>query len=110
MRRDPRKRYSTTPSFEFPEGAPVLFRGLMPRAVTRKTPFVEHEVQLGDRLDALAEAYYGDPRHWWVIAQANPEVFFAADLVYGPPAPADGLTSFRAGARIFIPAKPEEPV
>ena len=30
-----------------------------------------HLVMAGDRIDSLASRYYGDPRFWWVIAQAN---------------------------------------
>jgi len=25
----------------------------------------------GDRLDLLSQEFYGDPRYWWVIAEAN---------------------------------------
>jgi hypothetical protein len=25
----------------------------------------------GDRLDLLAQEFYKDPRHWWVLAEAN---------------------------------------
>ena len=25
----------------------------------------------GDRLDLLAQQFYGDPRQWWLIAEAN---------------------------------------
>ena len=25
----------------------------------------------GDRLDLLSQEFYGDPRYWWVIADAN---------------------------------------
>lgn len=28
-------------------------------------------VQDGQRLDTLANTYYGDPAMWWIIAQAN---------------------------------------
>ena len=109
MRRDPRKRYSTTSTFAFAEGEPVLFRGLMPRDVTARPAFVEHEVRVGDRLDKLADDYYGDARMWWVIAQANRDLLFAADLVYGPVSASEDLATFLAGRRIVIPAKPEGP-
>lgn len=32
---------------------------------------VSYQVQLGDRIDVLANRFYGDPVLWWVIAQAN---------------------------------------
>jgi nucleoid-associated protein YgaU len=109
MRKDSRKRYSTTENFTFADGAPVLFRGLMPRNVTRKTAYVEHELRVGDRLDSLAESFYGDPRLWWVIAQANPDFLFPADLIYKAVGDDNNTPEFRAGKIIIIPAKPEGP-
>jgi len=38
-----------------------------------------HVVVAGDRLDALAYRYYGDPTLWWVIADAN-AIAFPLDL------------------------------
>ncbi|WP_119730202.1 LysM peptidoglycan-binding domain-containing protein [Thermomonospora amylolytica] len=32
-----------------------------------------HTVESGDRLDRLAQRYYGRPRRWWRIGDANPE-------------------------------------
>ena len=29
---------------------------------------------VGDRLDSLANTFYKDPRHWWVISNANPDI------------------------------------
>ena len=108
MRSDPRRRYSSTGTFSFAEGEDGVFRGLLPRRVEVKTAYVEHILQVGERLDTLAEAYYGDPRYWWVIHQANPQIFFPASLVYGP-ADETGAAGWRAGARIFVPARPEGP-
>jgi hypothetical protein len=31
---------------------------------------------LGDRFDMIAAREYGDPLLWWVLARANPEVFY----------------------------------
>lgn len=30
-----------------------------------------YQVQNGDRIDRLANSFYGDPVLWWVIAEAN---------------------------------------
>lgn len=38
--------------------------------------FDPYVVQQGDRLDVLAYSYYGDALLWWIIARANPEVFY----------------------------------
>jgi hypothetical protein len=32
-----------------------------------------HTLTANDRLDHLAQRYYGKPRSWWLIADANPE-------------------------------------
>ena len=109
MRSDSRKRYSSTEAFSYPDGAPRPYRGLKPREVKAKTAYVEHEIKPGDRLDTLAQAYYGDPRLWWVIAQANPDAFFPADIVYQPAPDADGVVETRAGRVIAIPSRPEGP-
>lgn len=33
-------------------------------------------LKAGDRFDKLAADAYGDPTKWWIIAEANPEVFY----------------------------------
>jgi hypothetical protein len=42
-----------------------------------------YAVQDGDRLDNLAATFFGDPEFWWVIARANPEVFYPSNLSPG---------------------------
>lgn len=54
------------------EGGP--FQGVRPRDIGPATGVIEHPVQSGDRLDALAARYYGDPRLYWRILDANPEL------------------------------------
>ena len=110
MRRDPRKRYSATPAFEWDDPSSAPFRGLMPRTVRRHTAFIEYELKVGDRLDVLAQDFYDDPRLWWVIAEANAEVLLPADLVYAAaPDPRTMLARVKAGTRIVIPARPAVP-
>jgi hypothetical protein len=36
--------------------------------------FTYHQLTSADRIDLLAQQYYGDARLWWEIADANPEV------------------------------------
>jgi hypothetical protein len=36
--------------------------------------FTYHQITGAERLDLLAEQFYGDTRLWWHIADANPEV------------------------------------
>lgn len=38
---------------------------------------------LGDRFDVLAAKEYGDPLRWWVLAQANPEIFYPDEIPAG---------------------------
>lgn len=42
-----------------------------------------HVVREDQRLDQLASFYYNDPEMWWVIAAANPEIFYPEDLPAG---------------------------
>lgn len=49
-------------------------------AVFRYQVYTVHQ---GDRLDNIAYGYFGDPEFWWVIARANPEVFYPDDLTEG---------------------------
>jgi nucleoid-associated protein YgaU len=110
---DPRKRYGATAEFQREEGQIGGFSGLMPRRVQARAGYVEHVIVAGDRLDRLAQEYYGDPRLWWVIAQANPlsqsSSIGPGDLRYGacPQDPDDEM--LKIGTRLQIPAKPEGP-
>ena len=49
---------------------------------------VQHVWKLGDRFHKLANKYYGDPAHWWVIAWYNMKPTEAhlkqGDLLYVP--------------------------
>lgn len=108
MRKDPRKRYSSTGKFSAPTGTWPAFTGTLPRKVETQPGYVLHRIVEGDRLDRLAERYYGDPRLWWAIAQANPGLLLPDGLIYLSVAP-DDASPLRIGAEIHIPAKPQEP-
>ena len=45
--------------------------------------FVYYTVVQGDRMDTIANNLYGVPDYWWMIANANPEIFYPDDLVVG---------------------------
>jgi nucleoid-associated protein YgaU len=45
--------------------------------------FTFHQITGSDRIDLLADQYYGDPRLWWTIADANPEVLYWGTLTPG---------------------------
>jgi hypothetical protein len=59
-------------------GVPV---GLIrPRPVTTVPGVIEHTVTRTDRLDLMARHYYNDPRRWWLIVDANPDVVCGSDI------------------------------
>jgi nucleoid-associated protein YgaU len=47
------------------------------------TSFAYYTVVQGDRMDTIASRLYGVPDYWWLIADANPEIFYPDDLVVG---------------------------
>jgi len=55
---------STTDTLVIVPGTPVNFT----------FSFVYYIVDGSDRLDTIANAFYGDPSKWWQIADANPEI------------------------------------
>ncbi len=56
------------------------FAGVRPRDIGPATGVVEHVVAAGDRLDLLARHYYNDPRLFWRILDANPDILFGGDI------------------------------
>lgn len=42
-----------------------------------------YQVKDGDRIDNLAQQFYGDPRLWWVIAVANDKELLPVQLNTG---------------------------
>jgi nucleoid-associated protein YgaU len=40
-----------------------------------------YQVREGDRLDALAQKFFHDPRKWWLIADANPDALAPEELL-----------------------------
>lgn len=108
MRRDPRRRYSLTSRFLQVPGQPQVAAFLMPRRILPKPGHVLHVVVAGDRLDRLAQHYYGDPRLWWAIAQANPDIAMPHGMIWMNAGPAQDRAALRVGQQIMIPAKPGE--
>ncbi|HET7110112.1 MAG TPA: hypothetical protein VFI41_04530 [Gemmatimonadales bacterium] len=54
------------------------------RKVFRHTTTFRYRTAVaGDRFDMMAAAEYGNPLLWWVIARANPEVFYPDDIPAG---------------------------
>lgn len=61
-----------------------------PDGIPEEDGDVEHIVTSMDRIDSIAHRYYGDPKLWWVIAEAN-------DLE-------DPISSLRSGLVLRIPS------
>lgn len=77
---DKNSRYRDCQPFEGEEGAPAPFKGVRARAIGPATPVLEHVWNDTDRLDLLADHYYGDPQLWWRILDANPDLLCGGDL------------------------------
>jgi len=64
--------------FDVPQGRAAARDGDAVTVVRlRRLPIVEgrpHQVKAHDRLDILAQRRYGDPTHFWHIADANTEL------------------------------------
>jgi hypothetical protein len=57
------------------------FKGLMPRRIVNTPGVLEHVVVSGQRLDGMAQNFYGQDRRWWRIPDANVRFFYGGDLV-----------------------------
>lgn len=66
-----------------------------------RIPLAENDIYVltsdGDRLDLLADQFYGDPNLWWVISAANGEL------------PQNSL-NIPVGSQLRIPASPGQAI
>ena len=86
----PGSRYADVPVIA-PVGVDGLRRRVLATRPTPRTPGVlDHVVMEEERLDQLASRFYGDPRKYWLILDANPEELNPLGLL-------------RSGRRIRIP-------
>jgi len=44
---------------------------------------ISHTVKASETFEQIAFKYYGDPAKWYVLADANPQIFFPLDLQAG---------------------------
>lgn len=79
----PNSRYSSSPVLT------VTVDGL-PRQVIGGSPqtpytfnYTSYQITGTDRIDSIAEAFYGDPAKWYCIADANPAVMDWSALTVG---------------------------
>lgn len=73
-------RYATARTFTPDLSRSFQFEGIRPREIGPATGVLEHVVKEDERLDLLALYYYNDPRKWWRIVDANPEILNGGDL------------------------------
>ena len=92
-------RYSNIPKIQDPQeynGARFYSTTFYP-----KIPLSENDIYVltgkGDRLDLLANQFYGDPNLWWVISSANGEI------------PKDSL-NIPLGTQLRIPSNPGQAI
>lgn len=85
------RRYSADPRDA------VCGKGVRPRDIGAAVGVLEHVIIQGDRLDLLADHYFGDPRLWWRILDANPDLGSGAEV----------SRKERAGEVILIPKAKE---
>ncbi len=90
-------RYRDARRFEPDAGGAVSCKGTREREIGPARGVLEHVIREGDRMDLLARHYYNDPRLWWRIVDANP------DLGSGVEVSLKG----RAGEIILIPKAKE---
>lgn len=77
-------RYDREPVVRAPTTEGVSYPALYPRFVPNPS-FVarSYRTVTGDRLDVLASQAYGSAELWWVLARANPDVFYPEDIAPG---------------------------
>lgn len=70
-----RSRYVSNKVARVPDRNGVLQSAILPAyPQTLVFHYTEYEWANGDRVDLVAEAFYGDPAAWWRIARVNPEI------------------------------------
>ena len=90
-------RYKDARRFVVDSDGTLRCKGVRPREIGAAVGVVEHVIQEGDRLDLLARHYYSDPRLWWRILDANPDLHSGVEL----------SLKDRAGEVILIPKAKE---
>ena len=66
-------RYSKTDVITPLNSAGQSPRVLAARSIPEARGVIEHVVVEGERLDHIAQRYYGDPKKSWLILDANPD-------------------------------------
>lgn len=64
-------RYANNTVVALNDGGQVVNVIVPSQPTTATFTYVSHVITSNDRLDNLANQYYGDPTQWWQIANAN---------------------------------------
>lgn len=75
-----RSRYEQARKFSNEDGRIEDFDGVRPREIGPADGVIEHTVIEGERIESIALTYYNDPRKWWRILDANPNVLYGGEL------------------------------
>ena len=103
-------RYARTEVIAALDSRGEAVRALDLRRIPSTPGVLEHVVMEGERLDQLAQRFYGDPLKSWLILDANPEELnpFAAPAA-GPPDPVpqnQAATMITEIVRVSIDGRP----
>ena len=74
-------RYRRVPDAAFVDGTGRSVQLKATREPVATELGLVYQVREGDRLDALANRFFHDPRKWWLIADANPDVLAPEQLL-----------------------------
>ncbi len=77
-------RYKDIPNYTAVDTSGKAYQTKSLRWIPETRGTFMHTVKEGDRLDLLAYKYYGDPKRWWLISDANQDTFFPTDLLKEP--------------------------
>lgn len=100
--------YEDARPFAPPDDGGPAFRGLRERPSRAAEPVLEHPITIGDRLDALSQHYYANPREWRRLADANPLTLFAEDLLHHARPEADAsVLAEKVGEVVLVPRRRE---
>jgi len=74
-------RYQRVPDATFIDGEGRRVQLKRTREPAQTESALVYQVRQGDRLDLLANKFFRDPRKWWLIADANPDVLAPEQLL-----------------------------
>ena len=77
-------RYKNIPEYSVMDASGKVSKAESLRWIPDTSGTFMHTIKESDRLDLLAYKYYGDAKKWWLICDANSEVFLPLDLLKEP--------------------------